>query len=156
MIKDKLIVGLDTYIKHQYFDMGSFGEPLEEVAAALLELSSLDPKLCLAYSKRILTDKNLGDPYLDSICLHHLFDLEPEFAVNYVKDHLSIVHAAVLSEAMYGLCLYSKISLKEALSNDLIHKIYIRYDELAKDDFAKEVMAIDFGYFNKDFPRIRY
>ncbi|CCJ78105.1 hypothetical protein BN135_3169 [Cronobacter muytjensii 530] len=57
---------------------------------------------------------------------------------------------------MYGLCLYSKISLKEALSNDLIHKIYIRYDELAKDDFAKEVMAIDFGYFNKDFPRIRY
>ncbi|EKC6209649.1 hypothetical protein ACN1T9_003053 [Cronobacter sakazakii] len=154
MNKDKLILGLDTYIQHQYFDMDSFGEPLEEVSTALSTLSSLDPELCLAYSKRILTDKNLGDPYLDGACLRHIFDLEPEYAINYVSENVSTMHPAVLSEAMYGLCLYNKISFRKVITSNLIHKIYIRYDELAKNDFAKEVMALDFNYFHKDFSRV--
>ncbi|EKY2102476.1 hypothetical protein QNX20_004294, partial [Cronobacter sakazakii] len=64
------------------------------------------------------------------------------------------MHPAVLSEAMYGLCLYNKISFRKVITSNLIHKIYIRYDELAKNDFAKEVMALDFNYFHKDFSRV--
>ncbi|KDE37454.1 UNVERIFIED_ORG: hypothetical protein J2806_000067 [Kosakonia oryzae] len=151
--KEQLISELTSYINNGYLMLDSFDDPRDEAATALCELRSIDSSACEFFCKKILLSVDVGDPYLDGFCLGRLFDLNKEYALDYVTSHVMEMSAPVLGAAMDGLAQYSKTSFRLNFTEDLVAKIYARYDDVAKNHFSQEVMASSYRLFVISFTR---
>lgn len=151
--KEKLINELNFFLVHGFLDMDSFGEPFDEAAEALTALHFIDEQACASFCKKILLSENIGDQFLDGLCLSHLFDIEKEYALEYVRENIVDMTPSVLSDAMSGLSQYSRTPFREKFTKELIVNIYHRYDELAQRPFYKKMLEVNYFNFQEDFPR---
>ncbi|MCC8380461.1 hypothetical protein [Xenorhabdus sp. PB30.3] len=144
-----LIEKLDSYIQNGYLDINSFDNPDDEAAEVLIKLSRIDKKLCEQYCKLILESPEVGDTYLDSSCLSHLFNLNRKYSINYVQENVLNMSAPVLQAAMEGLDMYSKTPFRRHFSEEVILNIKKRYDELASDNMIKDMLSYNYEWFEK-------
>ncbi|MEI2264967.1 hypothetical protein [Erwinia sp. CGal63] len=151
--KEQLIEELTSYIDNGYLDINSFDNPLDEAATALTELHFIDGAACEFLCKRIILSSAVGDAYLDSLCLGHLFDLNKDYALNYVLTHVENMPAPVLGSAMDGLYQYSEEQFRMKFSEELIAKIHKRYDEVVQDPFFKDMLASLYDTFSVTYSR---
>ncbi|MCC8380937.1 hypothetical protein [Xenorhabdus sp. PB30.3] len=140
---------LDSYIHHGYLDINSFDNPDDEAAKALTELSCLDRTLCEQYCKFILESSEIGDIYLDSRCIAHLFNLNKEYGLDYAQKNVLTMSAPVLEAVMEGLDMYSKTPFRIHFSTELIANIKKRYDELASDDAIRSMLDHSYEWFKR-------
>lgn len=140
---------LDSYIQNGYLDINSFDNPDDEAAEALTELSCTDKALCEQYCRLILESSEIGDTYLDSRCLAHLFDLNKKYSLEYVQKNVLNMSAPVLEATMEGLDMYSKTPFRTHFSTELIVNIKKRYDELASDDAIKDMLDYSYEWFER-------
>ncbi|AIR62863.1 hypothetical protein LH23_20030 [Cedecea neteri] len=150
--RDKLILELDNYIKYGCADINSFDNPPDEAASALAELHFHDAIECEGFCKEIILTEGVGDIYLDSLCLMHLFELNKEYALQYVEEHVLHMSAPVLGIAMDGLVQYSGTPFRIEFSDDLISKIYTRYKEISADPFYAEMLEATYRFFSEEYP----
>ncbi|PQQ23559.1 hypothetical protein [Photorhabdus hindustanensis] len=149
---NKLKKQLDSYIENGYLDIHSFDNPEDEASEALINLFAVDEALCEQYCKLILESPGVGDAFLDSGCLLHLFDLNKEYGLNYVRKNVLSMAAPVLGAAMIGLFEYSNTPFRDHFSAELITNVKKRYDELvSEDDFTKELLDSRYSLFEKEF-----
>lgn len=154
--KEQLVKELNCFLAHGYLDMDSFGEPLDEAADALSVLHFTDEQACASFCKKILFSENISDQFLDSLCLGHLFDIEKEYALEYVCENIENMPPSVLNSVMDGLSQYSRTPFRENFSKELIAKIYHRYDTISQDSFYKKMLENDYAFFQEAFPRGNY
>lgn len=102
-------------------------------------------------AKKYLTIKNIGDKYLDSSCLSHLFDLNKEYSLSYVEKEIANMSAPVLAAAMDGLCQYSNTPFRSEFSNELINKISYRYDQIVQEDIYRGILDDSYKFFFESF-----
>lgn len=152
-MKEQLIAELTSYIENGYLDINSFDNPPDEAATALTELHFIDGATCESFCKKIILSNDVGDAYLDSLCLGHLFSLNKEYALDYVMAHVENMSAPVLGSAMDGLYQYSETLFRVKFSEELIAKIYARYDEVVQDSFFKKMLASLYDVFSVTYPR---
>ncbi|MFB0771556.1 hypothetical protein [Proteus cibi] len=148
---EKIKLGLDSYLKNGYLDINSFENPDDEAANALNELSVLDGELCDKYCKVIIESSRIGDDFLKARCLSLLFDVNKEYALDYIKKNVEWMSPSILSTTMIGLSINSKEKLKTEGINELISKIIIRYNDLSNDSFCKELLAPSHKFFQDSF-----
>lgn len=151
--KEQLIAELTSYIDNGYLDINSFDNPPDEAATALTELHFIDSAECELFCKKIILSNDVGDAYLDCLCLGHLLNLNKDYALDYILTHVDDMPAPVLGSAMSGLSQYSETPFINEFSDDLIAKIYARYDEVAQDPFFKNILASHYDFFNMIYPR---
>ncbi|WP_456311490.1 hypothetical protein [Serratia proteamaculans] len=138
---------LESYIKNGFVDINSFENPDDEAADCLLELFQKKPELCEKYCKAILNDDNIGDKYLDSSCLSHLFDLNKKYSLSYVEREVEKMSPPVLAAAMDGLCQYSNTPFRSEFSNKLINDISDRYDKIVQDNIYRGMLENSYKFF---------
>lgn len=155
-MKEQLIAELTNYIENGYLDINSFGNPPDEAATALRELHYIDGAACEAFCRIIILSSNVGDVYLDSLCLSHLFNLNKNYALEYVVSQAENMPSSVLGAAMDGLFQYSNTPFRAAFSEALITQLYARYDEVAQDPYVKERLASAFDFFSVAYPRKKH
>lgn len=151
--KEQLIAELTSYIENGYLDINSFDNPPEEAATALTELHFIDGAVCETFCRKIILSSDVGDVYLDSLCLGHLFDLNKIYALEYVLAQVENMPAPVLGTAMDGLFQYSNTPFRAAFSEDLITQLYARYDEVAQDPYVRERLSSAYDFFSVAYPR---
>ncbi|MBG5925828.1 hypothetical protein [Providencia rettgeri] len=149
--REQLISELNCYIDNGYLDINSFDNPPDEAAIALNELYIIDSDECENFCKRIMLSRDIGDSYLDSLCLLHLFDLNKEFALRYVEENIDNMPAPILGAAMDGLSQYSNTTFRQNFSNDLITKILHKYNDVTKDPFFENMLESSYTFFTKSF-----
>ncbi|MEX6158390.1 hypothetical protein [Providencia manganoxydans] len=149
--REQLISELNCYIDNGYLDINSFDNPLDEAAIALNELYFIDSDACENFCKKIMLSRDIGDSYLDSLCLLHLFDLNKEFSLRYVEENIDNMPAPILGAAMDGLSQYSNTTFRQNFPNDLITKILHRYHDVTKDPFFKNMLESSYTFFTKGF-----
>lgn len=142
---------LDSYIKKGFVNVNSFENPDDEAADCLLELFHKNPELCEKYCKIILNDVNIGDKYLDSSCLSHLFYLNKEYSLSYVEKEIENMSAPVLAAAMDGLCQYSNTPFRSEFPNELINKIAYRYDQIVEENIYRGILDNSYKFFFDSF-----
>lgn len=150
--KEQVILELNNYIKYGYADINSFDNPPDEAASALTELHFIDGIECEKFCKKIILSTDVGDIYLDSLCLMHLFELNKEYALQYVEEHVVHMSAPVLGIAMDGLVQYSGTPFRIEFSDDLISKFYTRYKEVSADPFYAEMLKATYKFFSEEYP----
>ncbi|MGK6329657.1 hypothetical protein ACMGEE_21615 [Erwinia sp. DT-104] len=149
----QISVKLESYIKNGFVNVDSFENPDDEAADCFLELFQKKPELCEKYCKIILNDGNVGDKYLESSCLSHLFDLNKECSLLYVEKEVGGMSPPVLAAAMDGLCQYSNTPFRNEYSNNLINKISDRYDEIVQEDVYRGALDNSYKLFFDIFLR---
>lgn len=150
----QLVVELDSYINNGYLDINSFDNPDDEAAVALSELYFVNKGLCEKYCKIILSSSDVGDCFLDARCLSHLFDLNKEYSLDYVRKNIKNMPYPILEAAMDGLCQYSNTFFRNNFSCELISQIKKRYDELSSDEFSKKMMEYSYQMFSETFLKL--
>ncbi|HFF8524968.1 TPA: hypothetical protein ACGEYH_003746 [Providencia rettgeri] len=151
--KEQLIMKLNNYIHHGYIAIDSYDDPRDEVATLLTKLHFTDEKECVIFCKKILGSEGISDEFLDSSCLSHLFDLEKEYALNYVQSHLNNIPAPMLDAVMDGLTQYSKTPFRHEISDDLISNVYVQYNILSKRPFYKKMLESSYSFFTEEYPK---
>ncbi|WP_312047210.1 hypothetical protein [Erwinia sp.] len=144
-------VKLENYIKNGFVNVDSFENPDDEAAECLLELFQEKPELCEKYCKIILNDDNIGDKYLKSSCLSHLFDLNKEYSLLHVETEVGKMSPPVLATAMVGLCQYSNAPFRNEYSNSLINKVSDRYDEIVQEGVYRGILDDSYKTFSDIF-----
>ncbi len=149
--ENQLVEELESYIENGYLDINSFDNPDDEAATALSELYFINKLLCEKFCKIIINNDDVGDYFLNSLCLSHLFDLNKEYSLSYVSKHVAHMLTPELVATMDGLCQYSNTPFRMVFSDDLVNRIKKRYDELSSDEFSKEMMSRSYPDFAKTF-----
>ncbi|AJZ90074.1 hypothetical protein VW41_14075 [Klebsiella michiganensis] len=150
--KEQIILELNNYLHYGYTNADSYDDSRDEVAILLTSLHFIDPQECEIFCKKIIGSKENSDDYLDSSCLSHLFDLNKEYALQYVEQHITNMSTPILDETMDGFIKYSKTSFRMKFSDDLISKVYTRYKEISADPFYAEMLEATYRFFSEEYP----
>lgn len=144
---EQILVGINNYITYGYVDLMSFDDPTNDLLDYLSELTSLDNKKAFFYYKKILTDKNINDDFLKSICLNRLLlsEFEWSYAFDFLNKNARQLSIPCLEKALFYFYCAKNDPTSHPTPDRLIKKLIARYQEVKNDPNA------DFYHLTESF-----
>ncbi|BBU96768.1 MULTISPECIES: hypothetical protein [Providencia] len=144
---ERLLTGINNYITYGYVDSMSFNEASDDLFDYLSELTSLDSKKAFFYYKKILTDKNINDDFLKSLCLNRLLlsEFEWSYAFEFLNKNAHELSIPCLEKALFYFYCAKNDPASHPIPDRLIDKLIARYQEVKNDPNA------DFYHLSESF-----
>lgn len=144
---EQLLVGINNYMTYGYVDSRSFDDPSNDLLDYLSELTRLDSKKAYFYYKKILTDKNINDDFLKSLCLNRLLlsEFEWSYAFEFIAENSNQLSIPCLEKALFYFYCAKNDPKRHSTPDWLIDKLVARYQEVKNDPHA------DFYHLSESF-----
>ncbi|EMA4784157.1 hypothetical protein U3C50_003948 [Providencia rettgeri] len=144
---EQILVGITNYITYGYVDPRSFDAPSNDLLDYLSELTSLDNKKAYFYYRKILTDNNIKDDLLKSLCLNRLLlsEFEWSYAFDFINKNSHQLSIPCLEKALFYFYCAKNDPTSHPTPDGLINKLITRYQEVKNDPNA------DFYHLSESF-----